>query len=283
MNLRRLFPHALFLSALCGALLLLPTALMAQAGIAVTNATLDQGQFPVAPGSLATAFSVGGDFDGVPGGANGVSAETIPLPVNLQGVVIEVNNVPSPVLFAREGDVANEIPGQANFQVPASTPFGRVSIRVLVNGTEVASGFMNVTDVAPGLFRFFEPGDPPRGIISNSDFSVNGPDNPAQRGSFIIAWGTGPGPFDVAVPDGDVPPAGVTPVPQLDVVCYLSVAEIVPTTALQSSNVALWQINIPIPANLSYLSGEVPLYCMVRTPGTEQGIPTNTIKLWIAE
>lgn len=283
MNLRRLPFQAFLLSALWSALLLLPVSLAGQTDIAVTNATLDQGQFPVAPGSLATAFSVGGNFDGIPGGANGVSADAIPLPVNLQGVVVEVNGAPAPVLFAREGDVANEVPGQVNFQVPAATPFGRVTIRILVNGAEVASGFMNVTDVAPGLFRFFEPGDPPRGIISNADFSVNSQENPAQRGSFIIAWGTGPGPFDVAVPDGDIPPAGVTPVPQLDVVCYLSVEEIVPTTALQSSNVALWQINIPIPANRSFLTGEVPLFCMVRTPGSEQGIPTNTVKLWIAE
>ncbi|MDA1314529.1 MAG: hypothetical protein O2968_14410 [Acidobacteria bacterium] len=270
------------LTTLLGALLLPPLSLTAQTTIAVTDATQGQGLFPVAPGSLATASSIGGNFVGIPGGAAGIGAETIPLPFNLQGVVVEVDGLPAALLFAREGNVAGGIPGQINFQVSWGTAFGRVPIRVLVNGVEVASGFMNVTDAAPALFAFFDGGNPRQGIISNSDFSLNGPDNRAQRGSFLIAWGTGPGPFDVAVADGDIPPAGTLPAPELDVVCYLSVAEVVPATALQSAFVGLWQINIPIP-NLSYLSGEVPLFCMVRTPGSATGIPTNTVKLWIAE
>ena len=282
MALRILHHKTFALTALWGALLLLPLSLTAQTTISVTNANLAQGQFPVAPGSLATAFSVGGNFVGIPGGADGVGAASIPLPFNLQGVVVEVDSLPAALLYVREGNVAGGVPGQINFQVSWGTAFGRLPIRVLVNGAQVASGFINVTDAAPGLFRFFEPGDPPRGIISNSDFSLNGPDNRAQRGSFLIAWGTGPGPFDVTVADGDIPPAGTLPTPELDVVCYLSVAEVVPATALQSTFVGLWQINIPIP-NLAYLSGEVPLFCMVRTPGSAQGIPTNTIKLWIAE
>jgi len=273
---------AFSLSALWGVLLLLPllpATLSGQTGIAVTNATLAQGQFPVAPRSLATAFSVGGDFDGIPGGAAGVSAASIPLPFNLQGVVVEVDGAPSAILFAREGDVANEIPGQINFQVPSTTSIGRVTIRVLVDGVEIASGFMSVIEASPGLFWFFDP-ETQQGIISNADGSLNGPDNPASiDDGFFTAWGTGPGEFSVAVADGDVPPAGTLPAPLLEVVCYVSVEEVTPVTALQGQFVGLWQINIPIP-NVSFVTGQVPLFCIVREPGTTVGIVTNTVSVY---
>ena len=279
MNSRRLFSQALLFSALCGALLLLPAALTAQTGIAVTNATLAQGQFPVAPRSLATAFSVGGDFDGIPGGGGGVSATVIPLPFNLDGVVVEVDGAPAAILFAREGDNAGGVPGQINFQVPSTTSIGRVAIRVLVNGVEVATGFMNVIEASPGLFWFFDP-DTQQGIISNADGTLNGPDNPASLSDgFFTAWGTGPGEFDIAVPDGDVPAAGTLPAPLLEVVCFLSVEEVTPSTALQGQFVGLWQINVPIP-NASFLTGQVPLFCIVREPGTSVGIVTNTVSVY---
>ena len=65
----------------------------------------------------------------------------------------------------------------------------------------------------PGIFSLNATGQG-QGAILNPDFSVNGPDNPAPSGGFIIVYGTGGGIVDPICPDGTLAP-GVEPLPRL--------------------------------------------------------------------
>jgi uncharacterized protein (TIGR03437 family) len=253
--------------------------LHAQVGIAVVNAASFQAQFPVAPGSLVSGFAVDPTtqaaqiFAGAPAGAN---APSIPLPATLGGVQVLVNNVAAPLLFVRAGALgANPVQGQVNFQIPGATPEGKRAVRVLVNGTEVASGFVNVFNVGPGLF--FNGADPVLpGIVQNfPGFALNGPNSPTTRGGVVIAYGTGQGPLDVAVADGNNPGATAAR-PTLAVKCFVGVEEVTPDTAMQPEFVSLWQLNVPIPQAPS-VSGRMPFFCTVG------GISTNVVSIWVAE
>jgi uncharacterized protein (TIGR03437 family) len=248
-------------------------------GIAVVNAASFQAQFPVAPGSLVSGFAVDPStqaaqiFVGAPAGEN---APSIPLPATLGGVQVLVNNVASPLLFVRAGALgANPVQGQVNFQIPGATPEGKHAVRVLVNGTEVASGFVNVFNVGPGLF--FNGADPVLpGIVQNfPGFALNGPSSPTTRGGVVIAYGTGQGPLDVAVADGNNPGATAAR-PTLAVKCFVGVEEVTPDTAMQPEFVSLWQLNVPIPQAPS-VSGRMPFFCTVG------GISTNVVSIWVAE
>jgi uncharacterized protein (TIGR03437 family) len=248
-------------------------------GIAVVNAASFEKLFPVAPGSLVSGFAVDPTnqapqiFAGAPAGQN---APSIPLPVDIGGVQVLVNNVASPLLFVRAGSLgANPVPGQVNFQIPGATPEGKNTVKVLVNGTEVASGFVNVFNPGPGLF--FNSADPVfPGIVQNfPGFALNGPGSPTTRGGVVIAYGTGQGPLDVPVADGNNP--GATPAkPTLAVKCFVGVEEVTPDTAMQSEFVSLWQLNVPIPDKPS-VSGRMPFFCTVG------GISTNVVSIWVAE
>ena len=93
---------------------------------------------PVAPGSLAAAF---GDFSGV----TASDAAAIPLPKQMNGVQVLVNDVAAPLIAVRAG--------QINFQVPAATAAGSASVRVQRNGSDLAVGTVSVASVGAGTLR----------------------------------------------------------------------------------------------------------------------------------
>ncbi len=260
---------------------LLPS-LQAQVGIAVVNAASFAAQFPVAPGSLVSGFAVNSStqaaqiFAGAP---NGESAAGIPLPTTIRGVQVLVNNVASPLLFVRRGNLGVNPPiaGQVNFQIPTATPEGKHTVRVVVDGTEVATGSVNVFNIGPGLF--FNSADPVfPGIVQNfPSFELNDAAHRTTRGGVVIAYGTGQGPVDVAVADGNAPPPGMTVNATSPAKCFVGVEEVTPAfSGLQGSFVSLWQLNIPIP-NVPSVSGRMPLFC------TSGGISTNVVSIWVAE
>jgi uncharacterized protein (TIGR03437 family) len=190
-----------------------------------------------------------------------------------------VNNVAAPLLFVRRGNIAVDPPiaGQVNFQIPAATPEGKHTVKVIVDGTEVATGSVNVFSIGPGLF--FNGADPVfPGIVQNfPSFALNDAGHPTTRGGVVIAYGTGQGPLDVAVADGNAAPAGMTVNATSAAKCFVGVEEVTPGfSGLVTGFVGLWQLNIPIPEAAS-VSGRVPLFC------TSGGISTNVVSIWVAQ
>ena len=86
------------------------------------------GDFPIAPGSIASAY---GTFTGVAT----TSASTLsPMPITLAGVSLRVNGVDAPLYFVSAG--------QINFVVPAATPLDKQTVQVVQGGNVI--GRLNI-------------------------------------------------------------------------------------------------------------------------------------------
>jgi uncharacterized protein (TIGR03437 family) len=237
------------------------TACFAQtpAALAVANYAGFTGTFPVAPGSLASAY---GSF----GNIATTSAPTLnPMPKDLAGIRLRVNNVDAPLYFVSSG--------QINFVVPAATPEGAQTVQVLSGANVIASGRVNVWPVGPGLASS-NPADPTRpGIIQNQNFSINSSGARAARGSILQVYSTGCGATEPAVQDG-VPPTGLSSAKAM-VEAWVSVEP----AAVQFAGAhpqfpGICQVNVVVP-DKSFITGQVPVYITVN------GIASNPVSVWI--
>jgi len=108
----------------------------------------------------------------------------------LSGVSVTINGAKAPLLFVRQ-DQINAIAPYSLAAQAGQTAFLSVSY---VNSS--SSTPVTVSPVAPAIFSLGNG----QGAIRNQDQSVNGPANPAAKGSYISIYGTG---------EGQVTPAGV--------------------------------------------------------------------------
>lgn len=245
------------------AALALSAPLQAQTGVAVVNAAGFQPNAPVAPGSLASAFPVDGEF----AGAATAAVEELPLPTTLGGAQVLIDGDPAPLVFVAAS--------QINFQIPSGASADRHDLSVTVNGAEVAAGFVDVLSTYPGIFILdpadvFEPG-----AVLNQDGSVNGPDNPAAPGSVVIAFGTGQGEVDNPVADGEAAagdPLSRTVAPTEAWVAAQEAA--VSFSGLAPGFVGLWQVNLTLPDGVT---GRAALFLK------SGGIASNSVSVWVAE
>ncbi len=145
---------------------------------------------PLAPGSLVTAFY----FNPRRMVAN---AETMPLPTELGGLSATVDGEPLRFLHVN--------PQQFNAQLPSGLSTGVSRLRLYFEGELMGETPIQIVPAAPGLFT-----TQGRALAVHPDGSLNGPDNPAPRGSIVSLFLTGQGATDPSVPDGVGRPA--TPV-----------------------------------------------------------------------
>ncbi|HXA66738.1 MAG TPA: SBBP repeat-containing protein [Bryobacteraceae bacterium] len=221
--------------------------------IVSTNGVVNAASFAtqISPGALATVF--GSNF-----ALTNAGAQT-PLPTSVQGVSVNVNGQLAPVLYVTST--------QVNFQVPWETALGPATVSVAVNGGASNAVTVNVLGAAPGLFSSSSG----QAIVQNSDYTLNGPSNPAKAGSTIMAYLSGSGTVSPAVADGAAAPSNT--------LVYLnsaSSATIGSSTAqvsfagLAPGFVGLVQMNIVVPSDLP--TGNYPL---IVTIGSETSNPAT--------
>ncbi len=239
--------------------LLTALILPATAQVFVYNGASNQLQFPVAPGSFT---KLSGNFAGVPTAL----ASALPLPRTLGDVQVFVNNVAAPIYAVRADEIT--------VQVPRATPNDRVPFRVTRAGAEIATGFLNVIESAPGIF--YVVGDPfAQGGVLNQAGAYAVRESPGVRGQRIQVFGTGEGLLDTAVEDGAAPTALARS--RNTAQCWVSVDEaVVEFSGASPQFPGLWQINLVVP-DKPYITGRVPLYCVIR------GISTNAVSFWVAQ
>ena len=257
--MRTWFSIAAFVSAL-----FVPAA---TAQIAVVNGATFQASFPVAPGSLATAF---GEFTGV----TQAVAEAVPLPSTLAGVQVLVNNVASPLVFVSTSQINFQVPAGA---LPTGQAVAQVPIRVTLNGANVRQGNVTVSAASPGIFvlDFASPALP--GAALNQNFSVNSAQNPVARGQILQLFATGAGTnLSAAIPDGAAPASLVTTVQVPDVFVSVSKAEVI-FSGMSPQFPGVWQINIRIPDG-AHIAGQVPV-----TLFYPWNLQSNTVSVWVAQ
>lgn len=143
--------------------------------IVVTSATTYERGLP-APGSVATAFCTG--LKGIPGV---VSADRLPLPLELAGVRVLIGGVRAPLFSVAELGGYQQV----NFQVPWEYD---IFLGITISqGTESVNVVMP-RSLSPGEFFRLPDG---KGLFLHGDYSLVTPESPAHTGEVVIGYFTG--------------------------------------------------------------------------------------------
>jgi uncharacterized protein (TIGR03437 family) len=148
----------------------------------VLNAATQSGSGGVSPGQLITltGFGIGPDI----GVAYQPDAQGN-VPTQLAGVQVLFDGAPVPILYAQSR--------QINAIAPAGlTVNGTTQVTMTYNKQQFGPVAANVIFGNPGIFRR-QIGQSAQAVAINQDGTINGPTNPAARGSVVAVWGTGYG------------------------------------------------------------------------------------------
>jgi uncharacterized protein (TIGR03437 family) len=208
----------------------------------------------VSPGAIVTLFgSRMGPREGV-----GFQLQNGRVPTSLGGTRVLVNGEPVPILFASYW--------QVNAILPYSLQQGtRPKIRVESQsalGNELSGSY-----VQPVGISVFRSGDSQAAAL-NEDGSVNGPANPAKKGSRVTLFGTGGGATVPPSVAGEITPLTPRPLEQsrnLEVAITSGLkAEVEYAGAAPGLVAGVTQINIRLPAEIPHIPdfprGVVPLF-----------------------
>ena len=171
---------------------------------AITNAASIQSG-PISPGEIVSIFGTNVGPATPPGGVSFSLTPAGTVPTTLGGVTVLINGVAAPLLFVNSlqvnAIVPYEIAGQPN-----------ANIVVQFGGSTSATLQATVVDTRPAIFSLSQGGSG-QGAILNQDYSVNGVNKPAAKGTVIQIFATGEGQLVPAVATGSLTP-GVAPFPK---------------------------------------------------------------------
>jgi uncharacterized protein (TIGR03437 family) len=151
----------------------------------VLNAATQSGSGGIAPGELVTltGFGIGPDIGVVyqPDAQGNV-------PTQLAGVQVLFDGAAVPILYAQSR--------QINAIAPVGSAVnGTRQVTVTYNNQQFGPAVAQVIFGSPGIFRL-QIGQSAQAVAINQDGTLNGPANPAPRGSIVAVWGTGYGQTD---------------------------------------------------------------------------------------
>jgi uncharacterized protein (TIGR03437 family) len=155
------------------------------------------------------------------------SYASVPLPTQLDGVGVTVNNINAPLYYVS--------PGQINLQIPYETPANTTVTLTVNNNGQTVSATFPVAAAAPGIF------------VDQNGAPV--PFTSAARGQTITLFATGLGAVTPAVSSGGAPSAGSLPRPTQKVVVTVAGVETVSSAAIPDGYVGVAQVNYQIPTN----------------------------------
>jgi len=236
---------------------------------AVTNAA-SYATGPVSPGELVTIFGTG------IGPATAAYATIDPangkLATTIGGVEVLFDGIAAPMIYA------------SSTQVSAVVPYEMASVAspsVWINyGGQTSSAYQlySVTS-APGVFARNSSGSGP-GAILNQDNSLNGPDNPAAKGSIVQVYMTGEGQTNPpgitgAITTATLPPPQVTPAPVQPIQVLIDGQPALYTYAGEAPGLVagVMQLNVQIPANVP--SGALSIQVSIGGSMSQSGITVS--------
>ncbi len=190
--------------------------------------------FPISGGTLVSLFGL----ELAPGQELN---EVVPLPTELMGTSVLVNNTPAPLLFVKDS--------QINLQIPFGVSGNSAEIVVNNNGVISNAVRVPVAATSPSIFSKPQTGFGP-GTITHADFRPITEQDPAAPGETVLIFLTGLGALDPPVADGA--PGPTSPLsrivdPNLQVLFGSEVGDVkfagaAPTFA------GLYQVNVEIPS-----------------------------------
>ena len=184
---------------------------------------------------------------------------------NLSGIQVMVNGTAAPLLYVGQG----QINAVAPYEIAGS---GNATIQVLNNGVQSATSASNVVAAAPAIFSLGNG----QGAILNQDGTVNGPSNPAARGSVVSIYGTGEGQTNPPGVDGAIANESLAGLPRPVAPFSLTIggqtAQYTYAGTAPQSFAGFFQVNAVIPANVA--SGNAAVVLKV---GSAQSQPLNVV------
>jgi uncharacterized protein (TIGR03437 family) len=225
---------------------------------------------PISPGEIITIF--GTAIGPAAAAYASIDPSTGKLATTIGGVQVLFAGVPAPMIYAGSTQVSAIVPYE---MAPISSP--SVWIRY-VGQTSNAFQLASATTM-PGLFAQNTQGSGP-GAILNQDFSVNGPGNPAAKGSIVMVFMTGEGAtsppsFTGKITTPSLPPPQVTPAPLLPVSVLINGYPALWTYAGEAPGLAagLMQLNVQIPLNAA--SGPLSIQVYVGSNSSQNGVTVS--------
>ena len=160
---------------------------------------------PISGGQIVSVFGVDVGLDQLV--VFEVDPETGRVPSELSGISIFFDGLPAAILAV--------VKDQVNVVVPTGVD-GEDAELLVVNQARLSAPFpVAVGPAAPGLFTLDFSGRGQAAAL-NEDGTINGNSNPVPRGAVIVLWGTGAGPTEPKLVDGEIvgdnPPLFVLPV-----------------------------------------------------------------------
>lgn len=201
----------------------------------VNNASFAPIPYPISPGAIVSLFGSGLS-------TATASATAVPLPTNLSGVSVTVNNTAAAFFSVS--------PGQVNIQVPFGLTGSTATVR-LTNPNGSSEAIVPVlAATSPGIISYADATSSSRGIILHPDFTLVTPEKPARPGGTVIIYLSGLGALNPPVASGAANPG--SPLaravdPQIQVLFGSEVATNVPYIGGAPFFVGLNQINVVIP------------------------------------
>ncbi len=234
----------------------------------LNGADLQQGS--ISPCSLATIVASGIS----PGIQNMLIGSPIgPLPTSLGGTQVTFNNIAAPISSIGASPAG---PQSVTVQVPCELQASAsVPVAVSVSGGS-ASISVPVKQASPGVFENLLSNNTFQAVIVRPDGSFVTAQNPARRGETVVAFATGLGPSIPAVPTGELPPPGISAMPQYQVVVGMQGggAQLI-SAQLSPDRVGVWMVTFVIPQNITP-GPDVTFSIGVIPPGASAQIPSGT-------
>ena len=187
----------------------------------------------------------------------------------LSGVRVLFDGYPSPMVYAVENQVSAVVP----YFIAGNPTTG---IQVEYEGRVSKTVTLPVRDCAPGILTLDGSGQG-QGAILNLDYSVNGPSNPIEKGSYVMIYATGGGVMVPPAEDGQIVTSNYPEI-SLPVKVFIGGVQAEVTYA----GAAPWlingaiQLNAKVPENLAS-NGAMSVRFTVGEDRSQQGVI-----LWVA-
>ena len=185
-------------------------------------------------------------------------------PIANSGTVVRFDGVPAALLYTSATQVSAIVPPFAAAERKT------VAVTVDRDGQRSAATTLTLRENQPGIFTLNGAGLGLAAAI-NADGSVNGPNHPASRGSYVSLWATGLGATDPPIYDGIV----TSHIGKLLTAATAQIggqpAEVLYAGPAPGSPGGVMQINLSVPAN-SATGNAVPVKIQVGAGSTQNGV-----------
>jgi uncharacterized protein (TIGR03437 family) len=183
----------------------------------------------------------------------------------LAGITVSVNGTDAPLIYVGSGQINAIAPYEIANRVGQN-----VTVQV-TDGSQTSNPMtVGVVATAPAIFSLGNG----QGAILNQDESVNGPANPAARGSYIQIFGTGEGQTKPAGMDGQLANESLANLPRPVAPFSLTIGGLPATYSYAGTApeavAGFFQVNAQIPAGLA--PGNQPVILKV---GNAASVPLN--------